>query len=302
MRKKWFSSRLAVGLMAASLVVVAGCSNGGDNSTVATVDGEKISQQALNDELVKAYGQATLAKMIDDKIVDFEVKKEKITVSKDEIDEEFNTFVEGAGGAEMFNAALEQNGITEDLFKEDIEQYLEIRKLMEPKIEITDEEIEAFFEENKESMDTPEQVEASHILIKDEKLAKEVAQKLKDGEDFAELAKEHSEDTGSAANGGELGFFPRGKMMPEFEEEAFSMKVDTISDLVKTDYGYHIIHLTDKKEAKKADLKDFKDDIKATIFEEKMKVAYPTWLAEAKEEYKVDNKLEKKEEKKEKDK
>lgn len=288
MRKKWLNSRLVVGLMALSLVVVAGCSNGG---SVATVDGEKITKEDLNEKLVEAYGEKTLETMIDDKIVALEVKKEKISVSKEEIDEEFEVFVENAGGEDAFNAAMEQSGITEKVFKEDIKQYLSIRKLMEPRIKITDEEIEAYFEENKAAFGTAEEVEASHILVEDEKLAKEIAEKLKDGGDFAELAKEHSEDPGSAESGGELGFFPQGKMMPEFEEAAFSMKVDTISDLVKTDYGYHIIHVTDKKEAQEASLKDSKEEIKDKLFEDKLQTEYPAWLAEAKEKYKVENTL-----------
>ena len=140
--------------------------------------------------------------------------------------------------------------MTEKEFKENIIEYLSIRKIIEPRIEITDEEIKAYFEENKESFNEEEQVEASHILVEDEATAKKVAKKLADGEDFAALAKEFSTDTMSAENGGELGFFPRGKMVAEFEEAAFSMKVDTISDPVKTEHGYHIIHVTDKKQQK----------------------------------------------------
>lgn len=288
MRKKWLNSRLVVGLMAVSLVVVAGCSNGG---SVATVDGEKITQEELNETLVQAYGKNTLETMIDNKIVALEVKKEKISVSKEEIDEEFKTFVENAGGEDAFKAAMEQQGITEKLFKEDIKQYLSIRKLMEPRIKITDEEIEAFFEENKAAFGTAEEVEARHILVEDEKTAKEIAEKLKDGGDFAELAKENSKDPGSAANGGELGFFPRGTMVPEFEEAAFSLKVDEISDIVKTDNGYHIIQVTDKKEAKEATLKDSKEKIKEKLFEDKLQTEYPAWLTEAKEDYKIENTL-----------
>ena len=87
---------------------------------------------------------------------------------------------------------------------------------------------------------------------------KKLRKKLKDGEDFATLAEEYSTDTSNADNGGELGFFPRGKMVAEFEEAAFSMKVDEISDPVKTEHGYHIIHVTDKKEAKEAVFEDQK--------------------------------------------
>lgn len=288
MRKKWLNSRLMVGLMAVSLVVVAGCSNGG---SVATVGGEKISQEELNEILVRNYGEKTLEGMIDDKIIELEAKKEKITVSKEDIDEEFSNFVENAGGEDAFKAALEQSGMTEKQFKEDITQYLSIRKLIEPLVEVTDEEIESYFEENKESFGTQDEVEASHILVEDENLAKEIAEKLKDGGDFAELATEHSEDPGSAVNGGELGFFPRGEMMPEFEEAAFSMEVGAISDLVKTDFGYHIIHVTDKKEAKEATLEDNKEDIKEALFEEKLNTEYATWLEKAREEYDIKNTL-----------
>lgn len=274
--------------MAVSLVVVAGCSNGG---SVATVGGEKISQEELNEILVRNYGEKTLEGMIDDKIIELEAKKEKITVSKEDIDEEFSNFVENAGGEDAFKAALEQSGMTEKQFKEDITQYLSIRKLIEPLVEVTDEEIESYFEENKESFGTQDEVEASHILVEDENLAKEIAEKLKDGGDFAELATEHSEDPGSAVNGGELGFFPRGEMMPEFEEAAFSMEVGAISDLVKTDFGYHIIHVTDKKEAKEATLEDNKEDIKEALFEEKLNTEYATWLEKAREEYDIKNTL-----------
>ena len=114
--------------------------------------------------------------------------------------------------------------MTEKEFKENIIEYLSIRKIIEPRIEITDEEIKAYFEENKESFNKEEQVEASHILVEDEATAKEVAKKLADGEDFAALAKEFSTDTANATNGGELGYFGRGKMVAEFEEVAFSMK------------------------------------------------------------------------------
>ena len=294
MRKKWLNSRLMVGLMALSLVVVAGCSNGG---SVATVGGEKISEEELNETLVQNYGEKTLEGMIDDKIIELEAKKEKIEVSKKEIDEEFATVVENAGGEDAFKAVLDQNGFTEEQFKDDITQYLTIRKLIEPLVEVTDEEINSYFEENKESFATQEEVEASHILVEDEALAKDIAAQLKDGGDFAALATEHSEDPGSAVNGGELGFFPRGQMMPEFEEAAFSMEVDTISDLVKTDYGFHIIKVTDKKEAKDATLEDSKADIKEALFEEKLNTEYGTWLQKAREEYDIENTLTKEDKK-----
>src|SRR5699024_1426961 len=230
--------------------------------------------------------------LIDEKIVELELKKEKIEITKDEINEELDVFKEEMGGEDAFKAALEQSGITEDDFKNDIEQYLGTRKLMEPLVEVTDEEIKTYFDENKAEFDTEEEVDARHILVEDEKLAKDLVKKIKDGEDFEELAKEHSKDEGSAAMGGNLGFFTRGKMVPEFEEKAFSLKVGEVSDPAKSDHGYHIIEVLAKKKAKKAKLKDHKDEVKDKLIDEKMQTENVTCLDEKRESYDIKNELE----------
>lgn len=280
-------------MMAVGILALAGCSNdGASGDVVATVGDEKIMKDELYDILVKNSGQQALNALIDEKIVELELKKEKIEITKDEINEELDVFKEEMGGEDAFKAALEQSGITEDDFKNDIEQYLGTRKLMEPLVEVTDEEIKTYFDENKAEFDTEEEVDARHILVEDEKLAKDLVKKIKDGEDFEELAKEHSKDEGSAAMGGNLGFFPRGKMVPEFEEKAFSLKVGEVSDPVKSDHGYHIIEVLEKKKAKKAKFKDHKDEVKDKLIDEKMQTEYVTWLDEKRESYDIKNELE----------
>ena len=288
MRKKFMKSLLLTGLLAIAFVI-AGCSN--NNEHVATVDGEKITKDELYETLVQSGGQEALAVLIDGKLIDLEVKDKKIKVTDKEVDAELATFVESTGGEEAFKSAIEQSGMTEKEFKENIVEYLSLRKLLEPRIEITDEEIKTFFEENKEQMGQAEQVQASHILVEDEATAKEVEQKLKDGEDFAKLAEEYSQDPGNASNGGDLGYFGKGKMVPEFEEAVFAMEVDEISGPVETSNGFHIIHLTGKKEAKEATLEDSKDQVKDTIFEQKMQTEYGVLIEELKEKYKVKNTL-----------
>ncbi|WP_249336522.1 peptidylprolyl isomerase [Sporosarcina sp. Marseille-Q4063] len=292
MRKKFMKSLLLTGLLAIAFVI-AGCSNDGEK--VATVDGQKITKDELYNAMVKTGGQEALSVLIDGKLIDLEVKDKKIKVSDKEVEDEFATFVEQTGGEEAFKSALEQSGMSEKEFKENIVEYLSLRKLLEPRIEITDEEIEAYYEEHKEQLGQPEQVEASHILVEDEKTAKEVEQKLKDGGDFAKLAEEYSQDPSNATNAGELGFFGKGKMVPEFEEVAFAMEVDEISGPVETSHGFHIIHVTDKKEAKEASLEDSKEQIKDAIFEEKMNTEYEALMGELKEKYKVENTLTEKE-------
>jgi foldase protein PrsA len=295
MHKKFMKSMLLTGLLAIAFVI-AGCSNDSENGEkVATVDGQKITKDELYDAMVKTGGQEALSVLIDGKLIDLEVKDKKIKVSDKEVDDELATFVESTGGEEAFKAALEQSGMNEKEFKENIVEYLSLRKLLEPRIEITDEEIEAYYEEHKEQLGQPEEVQASHILVEDEKTAKEVEQKLKDGGDFAKLAEEFSKDPSNASNGGELGYFGKGKMVPEFEEAAFAMKVDEISGPVKTSHGYHIIKVTDKKEAKEASLKDSKDQIRDAIFEQKMQTEYEVLMGELKEKYKVENTLTEKE-------
>ena len=113
----------------------------------------------------------------------------------------------------------------------------------------------ALLQRQQQQYSTPEQVRASHILLKTEgkddaavkKQAEELLAKVKAGADFAELAKKYSEDEASKAKGGDLDFFRKGQMVPEFDKAAFAMKPGEISDLVKTQFGYHIIKVVDKK-------------------------------------------------------
>lgn len=276
-------------LVVVALVVGLGFSK---QETIASIDGEKITKDELYDVLVGQYGATTLSALIDNKIIEIEADKEKITVSAKEIEDEYNAYVDSYGGEEALSAALKQSGISEDDLKVDIENYFKLEKLLEPRVEITEEELKTYFDENKESFVELEQVEASHILVEDEATATEVAEKLASGGDFADLAAEYSTDTANTESGGELGYFAKGDMVEEFENTAFSMEVGTISDPVKTDYGYHIIKVTDKKEAKEAVFEEHKEEINEILFNEKIQSEYTTWLAEKKEEYKIKNTLE----------
>ncbi|USK70558.1 peptidylprolyl isomerase [Peribacillus asahii] len=290
------NAKLAVWLVGAvviaALIVVAMITSTAKNETVATVDGSKITKEELYDELVASYGTDTLNTLITNKMIELEVKKQNVTVSDEDIQKELDVLIEQYGDEETLKGQLEASGSSMDDLKDDIVQYLQTRKLIEPSIKITDEEIKTYFEENKDSLGQAEQVEASHILVEDKATAEEVLKKLKSGGDFAELAKEYSTDEGSAANGGSLGYFGKGQMVAEFEDAAFKLEVGKISEPVKTEHGYHIIKVTDKKEAKEATLKDSKEQIKETLLTEKLQTEYATWLQKKEEEYKITNKLE----------
>lgn len=146
---------------------------------------------------------------------------------------------------------------------------LVMEKLMSADVNITDEEKQKYYDENEEQFE--EMIEASHILLDadDEEGLQEVLDKIEAGEDFAELAEEYSTDTNSAQNGGSLDFFPKGKMVPEFEEKAFSMEVGEISEPVESDFGIHIIKVTDRKDS----YEDFEEDIEVALTQQQSKTA-----------------------------
>ena len=280
-------------IIVAAIIIVAMVTSSAKNETLATVDGKNITKENLYDALVKDYGAATLDTLISDKIIELESEKQNIKVTDKEIQKELETLYAQYGGEEALTEQLKASGSTIDALKEDVVSYMETRKLIEPTIKITDKEISAYFEENKDSFTQAEQVEASHILVKDKATAEEVLKKLNDGGDFAKLAKEYSTDTSNADNGGSLGYFGKGQMVTEFEDVAFKLKVNEISEPVKTEYGYHIIKVTGKKEAKVANLEDNKAAIKEQLLTEKLQTEYATWLEKKKAEYKITNTFDK---------
>ncbi|MGN1400830.1 MAG: peptidylprolyl isomerase [Bacillus sp. (in: firmicutes)] len=294
MSSKWKSKKVII-----SVIVILLIASGAiaaymwtDRDVIASVDGEKITKDEVYDVMVRQYGQNVTTTLINNKVIEMEGKKEGIKLTDDEIQAELDDFIESYGGEETFNAALESSNISLDDFKKDIENYLIVEKILAKDIDITEEEMKEYFEENKDSFSQEEQVEASHILVKDEDTANEVLKKAKAGEDFAELAKKYSTDEGSAEKGGELGYFAYGDMVEAFSKAAFALDVDEMSDVVKTDFGYHIIKVTGKKDAVEATFEESKDEIKELLFDEEVNEKYPEWLTETKKKYSIKNTLE----------
>ncbi|MGD6958305.1 peptidylprolyl isomerase [Rossellomorea aquimaris] len=261
------------------------------DEVVAKVGDKSISKEDLYTTLVDQYGDAALDTLIAEKIVELESDKKNLTVKDSEIEEELESLKESYGGEEAFNEALASSGASLDSVKKNVQSFLLTEKLLKDRVSISDDQIKEYFEANKESFAQQEQVEASHILVEDEETAKEVKNNLDDGGDFAELAKEYSTDTSNAELGGELGYFAKGEMVTEFDDEAFAMKKGEISEPVKTEFGYHIIKVTDKKDAKEAVLDDHKEEIKDILFDQALQTEYGTWLEEQKEEYQIENLL-----------
>lgn len=283
--KKIIALLLALAMVVGVLVTLKLSFN--NNDVVALVGDEKITKDELYDFLVKANGQNALDALIINKIILLESEKEDIKVSKEEIDEQKNKMIENMGGQEAYKSALQLYGISEEELEHDIEMNLYLKKLLESRIPINEEEMKQYFEENKDSFRQEEQVKARHILVDSEETALEVKKKLDEGKKFEDLAKDYSIDVSNNQQGGDLGFFGRGRMVKEFEEVAFSLGIGEISEPVKTEFGYHIIKVEDRKEEKEPDFENSKDEIKDLLFQERFQETYDTWLQEKLEEYEI---------------
>jgi len=178
-----------------------------------------------------------------------------------------NRMVENLVVEELFVQEAEKTGVSKDKeFQNGLERARRqllaqkyLQKSVQPKI--TDANVKKFFDSNKARYSQNE-VHAQHVLLKEESEAKEVLEKAKKGEDFETLAKKYSKDPSAAQNGGDLGFFTRSRMVPQFADKAFSMKKGEISEPVKSPFGYHIIKVLDARDGKPVKFDEIKDQVK----------------------------------------
>lgn len=280
---------IAIGGIAASAILITTAFNSSDS--VASVGDTEITKEALYEEMLRSSGEETLQLLITDEIIRQEAEKEQIGVSTEEIEAEKAEYAEQYGSEEALEEALTSSGMTIEDMEIEIEKFLQLEKLIGAEIDITEEAMRTYFEENEDTFAQEEEVEASHILLSDEEAAEEVIEKLEEGEDFAALAEEYSTDTSNAANGGELGSFASGAMVPEFEEAAFAMEIGETSDPVETEFGYHVIHVTGKTEAAEADFEGSEVEIQEILFEEAFQAQYPLWLEGKTADYDITNTL-----------
>lgn len=253
-----------------------------------------IKDRVVNELIVKA-------------LLNQEMQKRGIEVTNKDVDDAVKEIIDKVGSKEQLDALLKQNGISNSQFKKDLKEEVKMKKLAKElgSSSVSDAEAKKFYNDNISKFKHPDKVRASHILISvnpqeieevvksdpnnkniDEtavkaKVAAEVqakeakanqilAEAKKNPTQFAKLAKENSEDTATANKGGDLGFFAAKEMVPEFSEAAFSMKPNTISDKpVKTQFGYHIIMVTDRSAAGQDPFEKVKPSIKAYLENQK---------------------------------
>jgi len=219
----------------------------------------------------------TVQMVIVETILEVRIADANIIVTDAEVDVELGMLAKAYGMTmEQLRAQAQQLGQSFENMRDQarkLRSYMKLAQAENPGLtDVNDAEVLKYFEDNKDRFGTPEQVRASHILIKVEPTdndavkqqkrakAEELLKQVKEGGDFAELAKAHS-DCPSSARGGDLDFFARGAMVPPFDQAAFALETGQVSDIVETSFGYHIIKATDRKEASTPALEDVKADI-----------------------------------------
>ena len=272
-----------------------------DNATVvAVVGGDQIMKTEFNQtfEMFKVqyeqqYGteiweqdiegrkyidvmkEKVLDMIVDIKVQEKEAQKAGITVTEEEINAEVEKARKYFDSEEKFNEFLTAQKMTIEYLRDTIRKDILVSKLQEKltaNVAVTDEEVGAYYKANQDQFIS---VKASHILIEEEEEAKKILERAKKGENFNELALQYSTDPSAKENKGDLGYFRKGEMVEAFETAAFAMAPGQISDLVKTDFGYHIIKVEDKKSDK---LEDISGELKLSMTENKKDTEYQTML------------------------
>lgn len=193
----------------------------------------------------------------------------------------------------LYDEALKQGFDKDPKVKKQIEEMNKdvvireyLRKEIEEKVAVSDEDAKAYYDANKDKFSEPEKFRVSHILVDTEMEARDILDKLKGGADFAALAKEKSKCP-SKDKGGDLGFLSKGQTVLEFEQATLGLQVGQLSDVVKTQFGYHIIRLEEKQPAKERAFEEVKEQLKQTLLSTKQKERFDSLLKELKDKSKV---------------
>lgn len=271
-----------------------------DSPVVAKVDGEKITADELDSlyaRLPEQYRalvtkQVLLEQLIDERLLYNEAIKQGHKATDEQVKAVITQSIVMSGLTEdQFYARLAQENLTKEYLMTFYKKQITINNMLNDTIlaiiEVSDEDVAAAYQAQKENMVQPEQRQASHILFlvteqQDEGAALAKAKELKARltiENFAQLAKENSEDPGSAPSGGDLGLFRKGMMVPEFEQAVFSMKKGSISDPVRTAFGYHLIYLANVVPSRQMELSEVSDELRSQVQMEKQRKGYEQYIS-----------------------
>ena len=221
-----------------------------------------------------------LVQLIDRELIHGEARRLNIALTDADVEVALQGYREDYPGS-SFEEMLVERGLTLEAWREELKESLIMEKLLEQAVysmvSVSDEEVAAYFKANRDQFDRPEQVRARQIVVADEAEGQEVLGILRQERSFAEVAAEYSLSP-DAEQGGDLGFFSRGEMPPEFDAIVFDLPVKRLSDLVKSEYGYHIFLVEEKRKAKRLNKKEASDEIRAILDGRKKEEVYLAWL------------------------
>ncbi len=315
-------------LLAAGIVVVLAVGGWGawtltrkartGTALAAKVNGDAIYWSQVDAEVTRAAAQfqidpkskefdkqradiqkAVIDQLVAMRIVVQEAGKRNLLATDKEVDEQLANIRQRFPGQKEFDTALEKNGFTVTTLRDAIRVNLSQKRLADAvaRGEVSEDEMRAQFDKNRTQYDKPAQIKVSHILFRiNDKTQEAVAQakakivlsKLADGAKFEDLAKQYSDDPGSAQRGGDLGFVTKGSLVKEFEDAAWSLKPGQTSGLVRTQYGLHLIRIFEIKDAQKADYDKVKAEIRDQLLQTKREKAFEGWMDQQRKVAKIE--------------
>jgi peptidyl-prolyl cis-trans isomerase C len=231
-----------------------------------------------------------------------EAKARNFTVTDAEVETQLQSIRKSAGTEENFTKALADRQMTLERLKADARVEMSIAKMMSAQVtgtEATDADVRDFYDKNPDRFKRAETVRASHILLRvdpaaDDATKKQITAKIdgllkraKGGEDFAALAKQNSQDS-SAEQGGDLGYFPKEKMVPAFADVAFGLKTGEISNVVTTQFGVHIIKVTDRKPAGTVPIDEVTPQVRQYLTEQKKQQQAQAFIEQVRQKAKIE--------------
>lgn len=252
---------------------------------VSQYDSQTLS--GISDELLASIKNSITEQLINSTLLYQYAEKEKIDIPASRINDEIEQIKSSFGSEQDFNNALRRNNLTLNQLKESLKNQYMVDQVIHneyAQITISDEEIAQYYEEYESFFFQPEKRKISHILVEDKEEAELLLNQLNDGIiDFETTAKEKS-ICPSAEKNGDLGYISRGQMVPEFEEASFSLEAGNLSDIVKTEFGYHIIKCYDIQEEKQLSLEEAGDNIKSILTSQKQNERIDELIAQLREE------------------
>jgi len=304
---------LPVFIIAAGCLAVCGRALALDNKILVVVNDEVITQADLDvalapvtNELKKEFSgdelkakieetrDEMLNQMAEDKLILQEAKRRGVIVEESEIDERLKDVQMRFTSTSDFRDEVEKIGLTVTILRNRYKEQLMMTKLVnhevKEKVVVTPAEISDYYDKHPEEFKSPESVHLKNIMIRldeatTEPLAKQkaddVCRLMKEGRDFSDLAKLYSQGA-KAEEGGDLGFVLKGQMREEFDKVIFALKAGEASSPIKTDTGYYIFKVEEKKESYLRPLSEVRDDVENAIFREKAQKRYQEWIAKLK--------------------